>query len=625
MVTVWRWVFFVFQNKPAIWWRKKRREAWLLIQTLKFKRRKGNTRHFPEKTKSTSVEFVGRFSGNVRISCSTRWYTRERSHTYVMSAANHLTKDRFLTGTRLHTLERNRGYVMSAVYHLTEYGILKYTSEHTQERSLTGVRCVRKLSVREQTSWITNGHTPERSLTVAACARKPSVENPALWIINGHTPERSLTVAACARKPSVKKPALWNINGHTPERNPTSAISVKRHLFNDPIFYVIIGPTLEIWTADQCDTCKKIWGLKSSTVFHAKHKLSCISTGNQVHLCFCVRSPLLCSLLVRHQVTSGLSVLELLVNILQLMQHLCVPSLSSTCTVMVGLCLSCLDLLVWQFLECYLLLQAILVVILTYLHYCCAEIAGFYASLSIDGPTLTSRRAWPSPLITFNVGSGHYVMVSNGSHFVLPTSSIHKMTRLGVKMVWTMTYAHRPHWTKWKKSITVTKFRALFDNRPFAQLLPGLETGHPVTVGQSLAYDFSVSEKQKAVFLVSVSDCSVCDSCAGDWPTVTGCPVSNPGNMFLNCANGLLGLGCVGRGQWFRLTPWIGDRQFEPVYSGDFSRRGYQLPETCLLSFLQTNKRVIIADMGKTKNYTSIDLFGISGFLSKPHFLWHLD
>ena len=45
----------------------------------------------------------------------------------------------------------------------------------------------------------------------------------------------------------------------------------------------------------------------------------------------------------------------------------------------------------------------------------------------------------------------------------------------------------------------------------FAQLLPGLETGHPVTVGQSPAY--SVSDEQKAVFLVSVSDvdCSVCD------------------------------------------------------------------------------------------------------------------
>ena len=82
------------------------------------------------------------------------------------------------------------------------------------------------------------------------------------------------------------------------------------------------------------------------------------------------------------------------------------------------------------------------------------------------------------------------------------------------------------------------------NNRPFAQLLPGLETGHPVTVGQSPVYEFSVSDEQKAVFLVSVSDCSVCDSCAGDWPTVTGCPVSNPGN---NCANGLLP-------KWYRFS-----------------------------------------------------------------------
>ena len=66
-------------------------------------------------------------------------------------------------------------------------------------------------------------------------------------------------------------------------------------------------------------------------------------------------------------------------------------------------------------------------------------------------------------------------------------------------------------------------------DRPFAQLLPGLETGHPVTLGQSPAYDFSVSDEQKAVFLVSVSDCSECDSYAGDRSTVTGCPVSNWG------------------------------------------------------------------------------------------------
>ena len=57
-------------------------------------------------------------------------------------------------------------------------------------------------------------------------------------------------------------------------------------------------------------------------------------------------------------------------------------------------------------------------------------------------------------------------------------------------------------------------------NRPFAQLLPGLETGHPVTVGQSPAYDFSVSAEQKGVFLVSVSDCSECDS-HPDAPSLT--------------------------------------------------------------------------------------------------------
>ena len=85
----------------------------------------------------------------------------------------------------------------------------------------------------------------------------------------------------------------------------------------------------------------------------------------------------------------------------------------------------------------------------------------------------------------------------------------------------------------------ITSVILIWANRPFAQLLPGLETGHPVTVGQSPAYDFSVSDEQKAVFLVSFSDCSECDSYAGDWPTVTGCPVSNPGN---NCANSLFAL-----------------------------------------------------------------------------------
>ena len=45
-------------------------------------------------------------------------------------------------------------------------------------------------------------------------------------------------------------------------------------------------------------------------------------------------------------------------------------------------------------------------------------------------------------------------------------------------------------------------FQMSLKNRPFAQLLPGLETGHPVTVSQSPAYDFSVSDSRK-LFLLS--------------------------------------------------------------------------------------------------------------------------
>ena len=53
----------------------------------------------------------------------------------------------------------------------------------------------------------------------------------------------------------------------------------------------------------------------------------------------------------------------------------------------------------------------------------------------------------------------------------------------------------------------------IWQNRPFAQLLSGLETGHPAAAGRpSPACDFSVSDEQKAVFLVSVLDCSECDS-----------------------------------------------------------------------------------------------------------------
>ena len=35
-----------------------------------------------------------------------------------------------------------------------------------------------------------------------------------------------------------------------------------------------------------------------------------------------------------------------------------------------------------------------------------------------------------------------------GSHFDLPPSSIHNLPGLGGRMVWTLTYAHRRHWTR---------------------------------------------------------------------------------------------------------------------------------------------------------------------------------
>ena len=47
----------------------------------------------------------------------------------------------------------------------------------------------------------------------------------------------------------------------------------------------------------------------------------------------------------------------------------------------------------------------------------------------------------------------------------------------------------------------VRLLRFLRDNRPFAQLLPGLETGHPVTVGQSPTCSFSVSDGREVLFL----------------------------------------------------------------------------------------------------------------------------
>ena len=68
------------------------------------------------------------------------------------------------------------------------------------------------------------------------------------------------------------------------------------------------------------------------------------------------------------------------------------------------------------------------------------------------------------------------------------------------------------------------KVPCVSNDRPFAQLLPELETGHPVTVGQSPAYEShreqSETETRKTAFCSS----ETLKSNAGDWPTVTGCP-----------------------------------------------------------------------------------------------------
>ena len=78
---------------------------------------------------------------------------------------------------------------------------------------------------------------------------------------------------------------------------------------------------------------------------------------------------------------------------------------------------------------------------------------------------------------------------------------------------------------------------------PLAQLLPGLETGNPVTVGQSPAYDFSVSDEREAVFfsspfptVLSAIHMQVTDRPSPDAPSLTQakivqmvyCPLSCP-------------------------------------------------------------------------------------------------
>ena len=76
-----------------------------------------------------------------------------------------------------------------------------------------------------------------------------------------------------------------------------------------------------------------------------------------------------------------------------------------------------------------------------------------------------------------------------------------------------------------------------FYNRPFAQILPGLETGHPVTVGQSPTCSFRVSDGREVLFLspyravLGAIHVQVTDRPSPDAPSLT---------QANNCANGLL-------------------------------------------------------------------------------------
>ena len=91
------------------------------------------------------------------------------------------------------------------------------------------------------------------------------------------------------------------------------------------------------------------------------------------------------------------------------------------------------------------------------------------------------------------------------------------------------------------KSIAFTPYHfvaiTIFLNRPFAQLLPGLETGHPVTVGQSPTCSFSVSDGREVLFLspfravLGAIHVQVTDRPSPDAPSLT---------QANNCANGLL-------------------------------------------------------------------------------------
>ena len=96
-------------------------------------------------------------------------------------------------------------------------------------------------------------------------------------------------------------------------------------------------------------------------------------------------------------------------------------------------------------------------------------------------------------------------------------------------------------------------------NRPFAQLLPRLETaGHPVTVGQLPAYESHSEQSEKETRKTAFCSSETLKSYAGDWPIVTRCPVSNPGAIIVQMV------------YYFNVKTWQHHLLFMPMASESF-------------------------------------------------------
>ena len=94
---------------------------------------------------------------------------------------------------------------------------------------------------------------------------------------------------------------------------------------------------------------------------------------------------------------------------------------------------------------------------------------------------------------------------------------------------------------KTSTEVLQTSFWAWWVNRPFAQLLAWVRDGASGD-GRSVTCTWLAPRTARNGDKKSTSRPSeTLKQHVGDWPTVTGCPVSNPGN---NCANGVFRIMC---------------------------------------------------------------------------------